>query len=202
MVDIPPSTLHCTSHNIYTEFKRTRSSGSRSIGIRSDDIILAITDEQHNCVDPHLGHSEWDLKLGNVVFVSVLYVKIRWKWDGKEMMSIYSGACQIYTPHHSIHFRYPWISVHLPSLLTDILGGCDRASLVKHLESVSVQNWRLQSSGLDIHLESVIDVTERCTWRSWSSKFCCRHLAGLEKHLEAVIKRDWRCTTRLSVWSW
>jgi len=51
------------------------------------------------------------------------------------MMSIYSGVCRIYTPRHSVHLRYPCISVQPPSLLEDVLGGRDRACLEMHLET-------------------------------------------------------------------
>ena len=44
------------------------------------------------------------------------------------MMSIYSRVCRMYTPHHSVHLRYPSITVHQPSLLEEVLGGRDRAS--------------------------------------------------------------------------
>ena len=46
--------------------------------------------------------------------------------DGNEMMSIYSGVCRIYSPRHSVHLRYPCISVQPLSLLEDVL---DRACL-------------------------------------------------------------------------
>jgi len=50
------------------------------------------------------------------------------------MLSIYSGVYQIYTPRHSVHLRYPCISVHPLSLLKwsesgDALRGRDRANL-------------------------------------------------------------------------
>jgi hypothetical protein len=51
------------------------------------------------------------------------------------MLSIYPGVSQMYTPHGSFHLRYPCIFVHPPSLLNDILGGRDRASLEMHLEA-------------------------------------------------------------------
>ena len=34
-----------------------------------------------------------------------------------------------------LDLRYPWISVHPPSLISDVLGGCDRASWDMHLEA-------------------------------------------------------------------
>jgi hypothetical protein len=55
------------------------------------------------------------------------------------MMSIYSGDCRIYTPCHSLKLHCPSISVQPLSLIKDVLGGCDLASLELHLEAVSVQ---------------------------------------------------------------
>jgi len=64
------------------------------------------------------------------------------RWRGNEMMSVNSGVCRIYTPHHSIHLRYPCISAHPPLHLQDALGGCDEASFQMHFEDVVVQTWR------------------------------------------------------------
>jgi len=72
-------------------------------------------------------------KLGKIVYVHCMI-----RYDGNEM-SICSGVCQIYTPHHSFHLLYACISVHLPSLLKDVLGGCDRVSLEIRLEAVFVR---------------------------------------------------------------
>jgi len=108
-------------------------------------------------------------------------------------MSIYSGVCRIYTPCHSVHLRYRCISVHLPSLLRDALGGRDRACL-------------------EMHLEAGIERVWRCTWRPGSSELrdalggrdrasVEMHLetedrVNSEMHLEAEMKRVWRCTWR------
>jgi len=78
------------------------------------------------------------------------------------------------------HLRYPWISVHPPSLIYDVLGGHDRAS------------W-------DMHMEDRIGWTQRCTWRPWSCELGGCNRASLDIHLVAVIERVWRCTWRL--WS-
>ena len=51
------------------------------------------------------------------------------------MMSINSGVCQIYTPHHSVHLHYTGISVHPASLLKDVLGWCDQGCLEMHWET-------------------------------------------------------------------
>ena len=78
------------------------------------------------------------------------------------MMSIYSGVCRKYTPSHSVHIRYPGITLQLPSLLEnvldqaclrctwrrrsnelrDALGGRDCASLEMHLEAMMVRPCR------------------------------------------------------------
>ena len=85
------------------------------------------------------------------------------------MMSIYSGVYRIYTPHHSVHLRYPCISVQPPSLLEDeldpacsgctwrlrsselrdALGGRDRASLEMHLETERSSELRDALGGRD-----------------------------------------------------
>jgi len=83
-------------------------------------------------------------------------------------LSIYPGVSRTYTPRRSFHLRYPCISVHPPSLLNDILGGRDLASL-------------------EMHLQAEIEWTERCTWRPWSIEFGDalggRDRASLEMHL-------------------
>jgi len=63
----------------------------------------------------------------------------------------------------------------------DTLGGRDRASV-------------------EMHLETEIEWTQRCTWRPGSSEcgdaFGDRDQVNSEMHLEAVIERVWRCTWR------
>jgi len=87
------------------------------------------------------------------------------------MLSIYPGVSRMYTPHRSFNLRYHCISVHPPSLLNDIIGGRDQASL-------------------DLQCEAEIKWTQRCTLRLWPSKFGDAHAgydrAGLEEYLEAV----------------
>jgi len=117
--------------------------------------------------------------------------------DGNEMKSIYSGVCRIYTPRHSLHLCYPYISVQPPSLLEEVLdraclrctwrgrsgelrdalGGQDRASLEMHLEVMIVRTCRPWLSELGYALGD---------WDRVNS----------EMHLEARIKRVWRCTWR------
>jgi len=103
--------------------------------------------------------------------------------DGNEMMSIYSGVCRIYTPRHSVHLHYPWISVQLPSLIGDVLdraclrctwrrrlnelrdalGGRDRVNSEDALGGRDQSSW-------EMHSEAVTERVWRCTWRLWSSE--------------------------------
>jgi len=98
------------------------------------------------------------------------------------MMSINSGVCQIYTPHHSVHLHYTGISVHPASLLKDVLGWCDQGCL-------------------EMHWETDIEWTLRCTWSLGSSQFGDafgdRDRVSSEMHLEARIERVWRWIWRL-----
>jgi len=110
------------------------------------------------------------------------------------MMSIYSGVYQIYTPHHSIYLRYPCISVHLPSLLKDVIGGNAQPCLEIHLEAVIERERRCTSRPRDwvnseMYLEAVIEWVWRCTWRS-------RDRVNSGMPLEAMIERVWWCTGR------
>jgi len=99
-------------------------------------------------------------------------------------MSIYPWVSRICTTCRSVHLCYPCISVHLPSLINDVLGGHDRAS------------W-------EMHLEAEIEWTQRCARSPGLSELRDtlqgRDRASLEMHLEVVIQRVWRCTCRL--WS-
>jgi len=122
------------------------------------------------------------------------------------MISIYSRVCQIHTPCHSFHLCYPCISVNLPSLLKDVLGGRNRARWEIQLGAAMEQLWRctsrLWSSGfgdalggfdqanLEMHLEAIIEQAQRHTWRLWSSEFGDALGGGdwarLEEYWEAV----------------
>jgi len=124
------------------------------------------------------------------------------------MMSIYSGVCQIYTPHHSVHLRYPCISIQPPSLLEDVLGGDDQASLEIHLETERWSEHRdalacCDWASMEMHLEAKIEWTQRCTWKPWLSRFGDvlggRDRVNSEMHLEAIIERGQRFTW--SPWS-
>jgi len=89
---------------------------SRSVG-SWEDMMLPGREDPRDCADPrNLGQSEWDQKLGKIECEFSLY----------DTMSIYSGVCRIYTTRHSVHLRYPCISVQPPSQLEDVL---DRACL-------------------------------------------------------------------------
>jgi hypothetical protein len=67
-------------------------------------------------------------------------------------MSTYSGVCRIYTPIHSVHLRNHFISVQLQTLLEDVLGGRHQVCL-------------------EMHFDTEIEGTLRCTGRPGSSKF-------------------------------
>jgi len=99
------------------------------------------------------------------------------------MMSIYSGVCRIYTPRHSVHLRYPCISVQLPSLLEDVLDRvCLRCTSRRRLNELRDALWgrnRVNSEGalgghdrssLEMHSEAVTKPVWRCTCRLWSSE--------------------------------
>jgi len=121
-------------------------------------------------------------------------------WDGNEMMSIYSGDCRIYTPHHSVHLRYP-VSPYT-----------SRRSLMMYFEAVIERiwrcTWRLRSTEprdtlggrdratLEIHLETALEWTQRCTlWPGFSEygdALGDQHRVNSEMHLEAGIERVWR----------
>jgi len=58
-VESPLSTLRRASRNIQIEFMSKRGSGSRSVRIRSEEMILPGVEDPHNCADPrNLGQSE------------------------------------------------------------------------------------------------------------------------------------------------
>jgi len=113
------------------------------------------------------------------------------------------------------HLRYPWISVHPPSLINNVLGGRDWASWDMHLEAEIAWTqrctWRPGSSELRDALggcdcanwEAEIERVWRYTWWLWLSEFgdalggC--DWASVEMHLEAVMKWDWTSTWRGSM---
>jgi len=152
-------------------------------------MILLGHENPRNCVD--LGMSEWDQKLGKKECVFSFYDEIRWKWDEvkmrwgeDEMMSIYPGVSRICTPRRSVHLRYPWISIHLPSLIGNVLEG---------------RHW----ASYELHREAEIEWTHRCTWRPRSSEL--RDALGgqvrvnTDMHLETKIEWTQRSTGRLGV---
>ena len=104
------------------------------------------------------------------------------RWDKNEMLSIYPRVSRIYTLRCSFHLCYPCISVHPLSLLNNLLGCRDWASL-------------------EMHLEAEMEWTQRCTWRLWLSEF--GHALGGRDQVntkmpsEAVTELHWRCTCRL-----
>jgi len=145
----------------------------RSVGRLEDMIPPGREDPQY------LGKSEWDQRLGKIECVFSLYDKMRWKWN-----AIYPGVSWIYTSRYSFHLRCPCISVHPPSLLNNIFGSCDRASL-------------------KMNLTAEMEWTQRYTWRPWLSEFG-HALGGRDRvnsamHAAAVPEQVWRYTCRL--WS-
>jgi len=159
---------------------------SRSVG-RWEDIILPGHEDPCNCVD--LGQSEWDQKLGKIECEFSLYDKRRWKWDDVYLLR---GLLNIYSP-----------SLCPPPLPL-------------YLRTTAIAPWRCTwSSEFEMHLETEIEWTQRCTWRPGSSEFgdalggrdrvnsedslVVRDRSSLEMHSEAVTERVWRCTCRL--WS-
>jgi len=160
---------------------------SRSVG-RWEDMILPGREDPRNCMD--LGQSEWDQKFGKIECEFSLYDKRRWKWDDVYLLQ---GLPNIYSP-----------SLCPPPLPL-------------YLRITAVAPWRCTwSSVFGMLLETVIEWTQRCTWRPrsselrrctwrpWSIEFrdalwgC--DLASLEMHLQAMIERDWRSTWRRSIW--
>jgi len=178
MAESPPSTLRCTSCDIQTEFLRMCGGSSQSTGIGWEDMILPGVENPPRCMDPrNHRQSEWDQKLGNIECVCSLYNKMRCKWDDVYLLR---GVPNIY--RHSVHLRYPCISIHPPSLLKNVLGGCDRECLVMCLETETV--W-----------------TQRCTWRPGSHKLgdALGDQDRVNWDLKAMVDWVWRCTWRL--WS-
>jgi len=125
--------------------------------------------------------------------------------DENEMMSIYSGVCRMYTPHHSVHLLDPSISLQPPSLLADVLGGRDCACFEMHLETeiewTKRWTWRSGSSEVGDALgDRAMQWTRTCNWRLWLSEFGDaqggRNRVNSAMHLEAVIEPVGRSTWR------
>jgi len=122
--------------------------------------------------------------------------------DGNEMMSIYSGVCQIYTPCHSVHLHYPYISVQPPSLLGEVLvRACLRCTWRRRSselrDALGVPGSSEFGDALGGHdranLQAVIEQVWICTWRLKSSEIRDalggQDRASLEMHLEAMMVR-------------
>jgi len=154
---------------------------------RWEDMILPGREDPRNCVD--LGKSEWDQKLGKIECEFSLYDKRRWKWNDVYQLR---GLPNIYS-----------LSLGPPPSPLD-------------LRTTTVAPWRCTWSSLfEIHLETEIEWTQRCTWRPGTSEFGDAlggrdwvkledglggwDRSSLEMHSDAVTERIWRCTCRL--WS-
>jgi len=162
---------------------------SRSVG-RWEDMILPSREDPHSCIHPrNLGQSEWDQKLWKIECECCLYDKRRWKWDDVYLLR---GLPNIYSP-----------SLCPPPLPL-------------YLRTNAVASWRSTWAKMfEMHLETEIEWTQRCTWRLGSSEFGDalggrgwvdsedalggRDRSSLEMRSEAVTERVWRCTCRL--WS-
>jgi len=160
---------------------RMCGSGSRSIGIGWEDMILPRVEDPHNCADPrNLEQSEWDEKLGKIECVFSLYDKMRWRWVDVYLLrglpKIYSRS--LWPPPIPQYLRTtataPWRCTWRPwsSVFGDALGDWDRVNSEMHLETRIKRVWR-------------------CTWRP-------RDWVNSEMHLETGIERVSRCTWRLS----
>jgi len=97
------------------------------------------------------------------------------------MTSIHPEVSRIYTPCRSVNLRSPCISVNLPSLINNVLGRCDRASL-------------------EMHLEYEIEWTEVWAGRPWSSEVgdTIRYQERVNPGMysDTVIEQAWRCNCR------
>jgi len=91
-----------SSHCIQRGFVRKSGSGSRSVWRVWEEMKGYLAMRIYlNCVDLwKLGNSVWDQERGMIDCISY-----------NEMMYIYPGVFQIYTPCCSIHLCYPWISI-------------------------------------------------------------------------------------------
>jgi len=114
---------------------------SRSVG-RWEYMILPSREDPHNCVD--LGQSEWNQKFGKIECEFSLYDERRWKWDDVYLLR---GLPNKYSPSLCPH------------------------QLPLNLLTTAVAPWRCTwSSVFDMHLETEIVWTLRCTWRPRSSE--------------------------------
>ena len=153
--------------NMQTEFKRKSISGSRSIGIAWEDMILPSVEDPRNCADPKSRTKRVRPKVGkDRVCIIVIW------WDKMEMRWCLSspGSAEYILP------------VTLSTSVTPVSLYTHRRSLKMYLEAVIERVWRGtwrprscelgggDCASLDIHLEAVIEQVWRCTWRPWSSE--------------------------------
>ena len=143
-----------------------------SVQIKCEDMILPGCEDPRNCMDPwNLRQSQWDQKLGKIECEFPLYDKRRWKWDDDYLLR---GLPNIYSPS----LCPPPLPLYLCTTTV----------------APSRSTW---SSIFEMHLETEIKWTQRCTWRLGSSEFEDA-LGGHDRaNLQAVIKRVWRYTWRL-----
>jgi len=141
---------------------------SRSVGMRWEDMILPSCEDPRNCVDTrNLGQSEWDQKLGKIECDFSLNDRRRWKWD-------------------DVYLRRGLPNIYSPSLRPP--------PLPLYLRTTAIPPWRCNwSSVFEMHLETEIEWTQRCTWRLWFSEFGDplggHDWASLDEYLEPVDGR-------------
>ena len=179
---------------------RKNDSGSSSVGIGWEDMILPSVNDPGNCMDPKdLGQSEWDQKLGNIECVLSLHDKMRWKWDDLYLLrglpNIHSPS--LCPPALPLYLRtpagVPWRCTWRPGSIVfgDALGGqSECGDALRDGDRVNPE----------MHLEAVIERVWRCTWRPGPSELSDalggRDRVNSEMHSEAGIERVWRCTWR------
>jgi len=147
------------------------TSSSRSVQRWWEDMILPGREDSCNCMDPrNFGQREWDQKLGKIECEVSLYDKRRWKWDDVYLLR---GLPNIYSP-----------SLCPPQLPL-------------YLRTTAVAPWWCTwSSMFEMHLETEIESTQRCTWRPESSELGDA-LGGHDcANWQAVVERVWRYTWR------
>jgi hypothetical protein len=152
------STWTC-SLSIQMEFISKRSSGSRSIGIGWEDIILPGIKDRHRCVDSrNVGQSEWDQQLGKIECVVSLYDMRRWKWDDVYLLQ---GLPKIYTQYNSVHL--PLLLYHrIPTVAPS---GCTWRPGSRNCGDALGDRDQVNS---EMRFEAVMERVWRCTWRQRS----------------------------------
>jgi len=180
----PPSTLCRTSHDIQADFMRKRGSGSRSVGIGWEDMILPGVEDPQSRTERVRSNVGKD----RVCIFIVWYDEMEMRWclstaGSTEYilpvtLSTFVTPVSPYTCRCSLKiyleaviervWRCTWILSS--SKLRDALAGRDRASLEMHsvterwselTDALGGRDW----ASLETHLEAAIEWTQRCTWK-------------------------------------